>query len=547
MDMAFTPKIPPPSLTAPTFIFHGFLWLLNTVIPSYLLQKVMLFFVFFLAGWGMYRLVSKKYGWFGIFGGFFYAVNPFVYGRVMAGQWQLLLGYSILPFVMSAIMDFFDNLKQKDVIILGIWTLLLINLVVHFSLIVVVMILTYGSAYAYFNQEKIPLIIKRLVIFGAVVILLNINWILPTILGISGVNQAISSFDSSDLVAFQSVPDKNFGLIFNLLSGYGFWPEAYDYFTVSKDIIFFWPILSILFIALSIWGFIKMSQEEEKSNFGELLTLTVLFLLSLDLAGGVALKSFGQIAYYLYDILPFMRGFREPQKLIGIVMFCYAFFGSIGLYYLLHKVKKDSLFIVFCSLFFVLPLVYTPTVFGGFWGQLKPVFYPKSWYEVNKIVGSDKNDFLTVFFPWHQYTRFKFANDQIVANPAVYFFDKPILSSQSYETIPLDTHDVRTESLHVEGLLSIEKEGVNLLGQEVEEKISWGQSLSPINVKYIILSKDEDWKKYKFLDQQNDLSKIYEDDDMILYQNLKWSVEEVIQTDQQQEEQESIDNSLPSL
>lgn len=541
MDIAFTPKLPLPALTSSTFFFGSLLWLLNLFIPSYVLQKIMLLLVFFLAGWGMYRLVSKRYGLFGIFGGIFYAVNPFVYGRVMAGQWQLLLGYSILPFVVSAIMDFFDNPKIKNTIILGIWTLLLINLVVHFSLLIMVMIIIYGAVYAYLNQEKISLIIKQLAAFSVIAVVLNINWLLPTFLGISGVSQAITSFDFSDLVAFQSVPDKNFGLVFNLLSGYGFWPEAYDYFIVAKNIIFFWPILAILFLGLSIWGFIKMSQEEEKSNFAQLLTLSILFLLSLDLAGGVALKSFANFTYQLYDIFPPLRGFREPQKLVGIVMFCYAYFGSIGLTSLLAKVKKGSMFpstslgagFVLSSLFLILPFIYTPTVFGGFWGQLKPVFYPNSWYEVNKILKNDKDTFLTLFFPWHQYTRFRFANNRVVANPAPYFFDKPVISSQNYETIPLDTHDIRTESLHVEGLLSIEKQGVNLLGEEVEEKSPWGQSLSPINVKYIILAKDDDWKRYKFLDEQTDLAKVSENDDLVLYQNLKWGVEEPIPTEQQ--------------
>ncbi|MBI4991216.1 hypothetical protein HZB96_03940 [Candidatus Gottesmanbacteria bacterium] len=184
-------------------------------------------------------------------------------------------------------------------------------------------------------------------------------------------------------------------------------------------------------------------------------------------------------------------------------------------------------------MFLILPFIYTPTVFGGFWGQLKPVFYPKSWYEVNNILKNDKDNFLTLFFPWHQYTRFRFANNRVVANPAPYFFEKPVLSSQNYETIPLYTHDIRTESLHVEGLLSIEKEGVNLVGEEIEEKLPWGQSLSPINVKYIILAKDDDWKRYRFLDKQTDLKKVYENDDLVLYQNLKWGVEEPIITEEQ--------------
>ncbi len=518
MDIAFTPKLPVPVWTSSTFFFGSLLWLLNLFIPSFVLQKIMLFLVFFLAGWGMYRLIAIKYGRIGFFGGIFYAINPFVYERVMAGQWQFLLGYSLLPFVISSIIDFFNRLEKKNTLFLALWTLILLNLVVHFSLILVAMILIYGAIHAYFHQEKIPVLMKRLVLFGVIAFLFNINWLLPAILGLSGVSQTVGAFDSSDLTAFQSVPDKSLGLIFNLLSGFGFWPEAYDYFVLSKNVIFFWPLLSILVIILSFLGVVKIFQEKEKKDFPLILTLIILFILSLDLAGGVALKSSANIFYFLYDRFVPLRGLREPQKLVGIIMFCYAFFGSIGISSLLEKIKREVRHGVMLLLI-ILPIIYTPTVFGGFWGQLKPIFYPDSWQEVNRILREDKDDFLTLFFPWHQYTRFKFVNDRVVANPAVFFFDKPILSSQNYETDFLYSHDTRPEAFHVEGLLSIENDGVNLLGDRVDEKVDWAKDLAVVNVKYIILSKSEDWKKYDFLNRTADLEKILEEKDLVLYKN----------------------------
>lgn len=522
LDMVFTPKLQIPSFTSPSFFFSGVLWLLNLVIPSYFLQKAMLFMVFFLAGWGMYRFVSKKFGWFGILGGIFFAINPFVYERVMAGQWQFLLGYSILPFVIPAIIDFFDDPNRKNAVILGLWAFLLINLAIHFSLILFIILLVYGFAHAYFNKEKIYVGVKYLFLIGSIVILLNSNWLLPTILGKSSISQTINLFDSSDLTAFQSVPDNNFGLIFNLLSGFGFWMEAYDYFILPKNIIFFWPLISLIIIGISLWGLVKSFQKKERTSYPLLITLAVIFLLSLDLAGGVAIKSSANFFYFLYTRFPILRGFREPQKLVGIMMFCYAYFGSIGIVYLSAKVRKSFMFYVLCFMFLFLPFIYTPTIFGGFWGQLKPVFYPDSWKKVNRILNEDRQNFLTLFFPWHQYIRFMFANNRVIASPAPYFFDKSVLSSQNYETKSLYTHDTRPEALHVEGLLSIERERVNLLGESVIERINWGEALAPINVKYIILAKENDWKSYKFLDRSKDLEKISEDDNLILYKNNRW-------------------------
>lgn len=521
MDQVIAPKISLPDLSSPSFLYSMTLFLSNIILPSYFIQKIILILIFFLSGWGMYRFLPARLGIARYFGGIFYAINPFVYERIMAGQWGLLLGYSIIPLIITSISNFFDNPAFGKTVKLALIFTIFVNTSTHFILIFFALFSVYGLIYFLFNigNYNTDVLLRNSLILGLLVIILNINWILPIFFGNSVLKSAIDGFTRDDLTIFQSVPDKNLGLIFNLTSGFGFWPEVYDYFISPKNIIFFWPLISLVIMGISLWGLVTILKEKERSNYPFLIALIIIFLLSLDLAGGVALKSFADITYFLYDKLPILRGFREPQKLVGIIMLCYAYFGSIGLDSLLNKVKKSFLFIVLCSLFFVLPFIYTPTIFAGFWGQLKPVFYPDSWQKVNQILKEDKDDFLTLFFPWNQYLRFNFTNNMVVANPAPYYFEKPILSSQNYETSYLFTHDIRAEAMHIEGLLSIEKEGVNLLGDNVWEKPSWGKDLSPVNVKYIILSKDEDWKKYAFLNRTPDLEKILEEKDLVLYKN----------------------------
>lgn len=545
LDAVITPKVLFAPLTSSSFIYQNILAVLNLFLPSDLIERIILFLIFFLSGWGMYRLTAKNLGVARFFAGIFYAVNPYVYGRVMAGHWQLLLGYSIFPFVVSSVINFFHDTSKKNTVWLAFIATLLFNIAIHYLLIFLVFFITLGIIYAYFhqdNRERLNKIIRQTIIFTVITFILNANWIISSILGNSDISQSISQFTGNDLISFQSVADGRWGLIFNLLSGYGFWAEVYHYFVLPKDIIIFWPVIAIFFMGIAFWGWLKAFQEGNKINKPFIITGAVLFLIALDLAGGVALKPIANTVFYLYDKIPFLRGLREPQKLIGILLFYYAYFGSTGLHLLLNRIKNRSFYFALCSLFLLaLPFIYTPTVFGGFWGQLRPVFYPSSWEKVNQILKDDKNDFLTLFFPWHQYMKFNFNGERVITNPAPYFFSKPVLSSQNYETNFLFTHDVRTEALHIEGLLSIEKEGVNLLGDAVESEFSWGQSLSPINVKYIILSKDEDWKKYRFLDEQTDLSKVYEDDDLVLYQNLKWEAKD------QQLEEINFDEPLPPL
>lgn len=344
------------------------------------------------------------------------------------------------------------------------------------------------------------------------------------IIGNSEVSQAIEQFDSRDLITFQSYPDSRFGLIFNLLSVYGFWGEANKYYVSPKEIIFFWPVLSLVLLGLSLYGFTKSLLERDRNSYPFIMTMVVMFLLALDFAGGIGLKSFANTVFFLYEKYPFLRGLREPQKLVGILMFIQAYLGSIGLYHLSHRVEQKGKYAL-VIIFFLLPFIYTPLIFGGFWGQLKPANYPSSWSKINQLLNSDKDNFLVLSLPWHQYMPFKFSHNILIANPAAAFFDKPVLSSRNYETKYLFTHEDRAEALHVEGLLAIERKGINLLGEKVTEKLPWGESLAPIGVKYIILAKDDDWKDYGFIINSFDLEKTYEGEEMILYKNRKWSAD----------------------
>lgn len=508
-------RIFPADISSSSFIYDGIQSVLSLGIGQGEVQKIILFLIFFLAGLGMARL-GKSY-----FAGILYVINPFVYERIMAGHWDFLLGYAVFPFVVSASRNFCQKPAIKTSVILAVLVTLTVSFATHWTFILAAFFLIYFTVYFVFNRENLFPAVKYFSLFGGLCVLFNLNWLIPVLLGHGPLGEVVSQFSRDDLIAFQSFPDPFFGVIFNLLSGFGFWVEAQKYFIFPKDIIFFWPVISLIFILLAAAGVYKVFKNREKTSLPLAITMVVLFLAALDFAGGIALPAFSETAFWLYEKFPFLIGLREPQKLVAVIMFGYAYFGSYGLSFLADKVKpafKYALLGFFC----LLPFIYTPTMFGGFWGQLKPVSYPQSWSKVNDKLNEDKDDYLTLFLPWHQYMRFGFANNLVVANPAPRFFTKPILASENYETKSLYSHDVRPEALHIEGLLSMEKEGVNLTGDQVFDRVKWGESTAVINVKYIILVKESDWETYKFLDKSPDLNKIYEDNYLILYYNTLW-------------------------
>ena len=75
----------------------------SRVLPADVVQKLLLLSIFVLACSGAAALLARE-PWFArLAAGVFYAWNPFVAGRLIIGQWALLLGYAGLPWALRAV------------------------------------------------------------------------------------------------------------------------------------------------------------------------------------------------------------------------------------------------------------------------------------------------------------------------------------------------------------------------------------------------------------------------------------------------------------
>ena len=182
---------------------------------------------------------------------------------------------------------------------------------------------------------------------------------------------------------------------------------------------------------------------------------------------------------------------------------------------------KKVILSVIIAISLVTPLIYSFTFFTGFAGQIKPTDYPQDWYETNQFLNKDEQDFKILFFPWHGYMDFKWVNntDKRIANPARHFFDKEVISGTTVELGDIYRQDNNPEQLYIDSLLNKRKEIKN-----------FGELVSILNVKYVILAKEIDYKKYKFLFNQSDLELIKETKTLYVFKN-KYNVAKIYQTD----------------
>lgn len=508
MDMVFTPELRMPD----QFNLLGiFLYLINFVLPSTIIQKSILFLVIFFAGISMHRLIPGKSEWPKYFAGIFYVINPFVYSRFLYGHLLLLLTYALFPFVIKSIFNYCKNPKGNNLLKVCLWFLLIGIVSLHGFILLITFFVVALIFYSFKERKKRNKLIK-LIALSLLVIALCVAWLAIFRAGGSNIPDSISSFTEEDLAVFQTVEDEKFGLPFNVLALYGFWGDAQDQYVIQKDFVPIWPILAGIILVLVIWGVVvgfRSNKYNLKWKTGIFLTVGILsFILSL----GIAWKPLAPLNQFLYDYLPFYYGFREPQKFIALLCLAYAFLGSTGVRDIIRKLEDKKMKILRSAaivFFIVLPFLYSPGLCWGFWGQLRARDYPSEWYEVNSMLNKDQEDFRVLFLPWHQYMYFHFA-ERIIANPTPRFFDKETIAGDNMQIGDIETHSTRPESEFIEDIL-----------QKRETIRNFGQELTALNVKYIILAKEADYIYYTktFLDRQEDLELIYNESNLSVYQN----------------------------
>ncbi len=532
-DMVFTPKIPMPEAIGNSYLIGSLLHFLNYLVPSQIIQKILLFLVIFLAGEGMHRLAPAKSKWAKYFAGIFYIFNPFVYSRFLYGHLFLLLAFALAPWFAKIVFAFFQKMNFRNALKVGSFFALFGFVAIHS---VYFIFLFFAACFLFHifrnrnNKKEILKTFKLSFLAGLIFFIFSSWWLAPAILGKSQTSQFIAGqINGRHFEEFKTDAGGKYGVVLNTAAMYGFWGDREGRYIAQKEFAPHWLAIYILILLIAFWGALANSTfwkkkktpeageaEEEKREL-YIGPMIIAGAVSLALAVGIACDGFAPLVKFLNNHLPLYKGYREPQKWAGLLILTYAYLGSLGaddLAARLQKLaasarskfcRKLSLF-VFPAFFLLIPIAYSPGLFWGFHGQLKAVDYPASWYEANDLLNSDKDDFRVLFLPWRQYIELDFAG-KIIANPAPAFFDKPVIAGDNMEMHDIYTQSVRPESKYIEGEILANRENIKNLGEK----------LLPLNVKYVILVQETNYLDYDFVAEQEDLELIYYKERMQVY------------------------------
>ncbi len=461
------------------------LFSLSTLFSGWIIQKIILislcFSLFFVP---LYFFPWKQYKYAAYFTAIFFAINPFVYERLLAGQWRVLAGYVCLFPLFYYLFQFSRDNSLRSA--LGVFTTLLFTGIwsIHFLAIGIVVTALYLAMHfmCQFSTRRNTNLyqgLKNICLGSLLFLLVSLYWIIP--LCIYGSNQ-LEGFGSEDYSAFSTVRDPNIGTVLNVLTLRGFWAtdEAWgEQFKHPGDTapVFYSGFIVLLLLVGVGWCELR---KDISARF-ERNSLLVIFVLATIFATGISAYGLWQINYLLLEHVPFWSGFRDAQKWVGVLAVVYALFAGVGIASLIDRFTRYKFTMAACSL--LIALAISPYQLFGLSGQVQPVWYPTEWSEVDMILKQEENC-TAVFLPWHQYYAVAWNNGQLSGNPAQRAFECTVFTSQNTELGSITISTTKTErETAIEASVTSNRTDTEAIARSIAE-------LRTAGIKYLIVTPD---------------------------------------------------------
>jgi hypothetical protein len=503
LDAVFVPQLRAPTAVTSDFLWQWALHLLNSVVPSQLIEKLIFTGILLGAAIGMHQLIRsytnvKKAVPAVYAGAAFYAVNPFIYERFMAGQYGLLMGYALLPWAARAWLQFADTPARRE----GLRVLLLLLAISILSLPTLGEAALIGCcvlAASGWQLRRRPARMKQLLAGSAAVgvlfALLSIYWLLPALLGKGATATEVAGFTAAHAAAFATAGGSGLAKLVHVFNLQGFWAETHQLFMSPQGVLPGWGTARLAVWALVATGAFACWRQSRRlaAVFGAL-------------GVSAAVLAAGAFPHFMTRI-----GYREPQKFAGLLALVFAVFLACGVARLLGWARARSEGWRAAAVFGVLLvlLLFTPTMYWGFAGQLHPRQYPPGWFAANRYLQARSGGFQTVFLPWHQYMSFDFAG-RIIASPAPRFFDQPVIASNDPELGRIQPPAGETATR------------IGTLVRPGHQPADLAKQLAGHNVRYIILAKDYDFRRYTYLDASAHIRLVRDYGSLKIYENTEW-------------------------
>lgn len=482
------------------FLFHLVFAVSNFFMPVWLFQKIVFAGLLFACGLGAHNACpSNKAG--KLFAGTMYLINPFVYIRFLAGHMYILIAYAVLPLLFVSFKELFEKKDAKSTA----KTALLLSVFaigVHLLPLALLMLAAFFAA-NFFMKRVDKKTLKSLALALALFGFISSFFFVQMLFSVDEIVAGFKNITQSDVQIFASKPEPEVNVLFNTAAMYGFWRGGY---ILPKYEIPYWQLFFAAILFLAVYGLVSFYKNEKIRL--EVAIVSVMAVVCLGIAVGSSIEIFQPAFNFLIENIVFFKGLREPHKALAFVVFAYSFLGGLGAGSLHAVIKDKKKAVVLALAMLLIPAVYCFTMFNGFSGQMDSKFYPRDYYWAESYLDADKDDFNVLVLPWHQYMDFKWNPKQRLGNPLAAFFSKPTIKGDPVEVAGVYSQSTNLGSRYVEFLL-----------RNRGNMSNFGNAVSLLNVKYIVLLKESDYFTCDFLYNQSDLILVNETENLILFKN----------------------------
>ena len=345
-------------------------------------------------------------------------LNPFVYDRVVEGQWGVATGAGAL-FLWLATWE--ELLRKPSAGRLALtagagWLAVVLDQhTIGFLLVLAAASLLWRRAW----REPQTLVWG---LGSFVVLIAALSYALPPFFsGPNSTYYSVQHFSRADLVEFRSTPSPRYGLWVNLLGLYGFWAERLGRIPMLNSGAPWWPLAAAILAALAVAG------AWVRREWAFLLGCGILGLL---IAGSTATGPGQQAFLWLMQRIPLVGAYREPEKWSELWLLALVVLGAA----VVDRLWQPRRFAGWGAALAVVMVAATLLPAGA--GMLRelpatirPARYPTDWVQAAAYMRRHVPSRAPVLvLPWTLYEELPFTGNLLTANPANVIFPGKLIS-----------------------------------------------------------------------------------------------------------------------
>lgn len=405
-DMVFTPDTPWKASylgldgglprAVPT---DALVWLLTTVLPGWLVQRLLLVGGVVVAVLGVQRLLHDSPAIARVAASVAFVWAPYTHDRLGIGQWSLLVSVAFLPWVVLAARAYGARTRGWPPLLLALTAAAVFSPSGGvIAAVVAVLVVVCGERAR-----------RRVVIAGALGLLANVPWLLPGLLA-----GGVTTGGRAAVEGFAARGESDLGVVVSVLTGGGIWKSSV---TAAERAVPLVLLVSLLLTVIGLVGALR-HRRRETDGLAVAAALGVALCLLTAWAPGVVVP--------LVEAVPGLGILRDTTRYLAPLVLLVA----LGLGRVVEWLwgLADGGVRVLGVLVVAAQVVVLPSLAWGLLGQLRPVDYPPDWYEVRRALEAEPLQGPLVVLPWEgTYRRFSWNADRAGLDPAPRFFPGEVL------------------------------------------------------------------------------------------------------------------------